>query len=102
MNKNILVLSTCALFLFSCKHSEPICECFETRLEIKKLIQSPNGDTNSEEYKKLKLKKEECKTKIEPAYFEENSIKRNGRGDREFLMDELGGSCAAVRELCGE
>ncbi|MFT6280505.1 MAG: hypothetical protein ACJA0U_000625 [Salibacteraceae bacterium] len=106
MRRIILTLTACTLTLLSCTNSEPICECFETRLEIKELLSSSNGDyekvTNSEEYKKLKEKKEECKTKIEPEYFQKNEIKRNGRSDKEFLMEELGGNCDAVKELFGE
>ena len=58
--------------------------------------------TNSEEYKNLKLKKKECQTKIEPEYFQKNGIERKGRGDKKFLMAELGDSCDAVKKLFGE
>ena len=106
MNTKILTVSIITLLLSSCSNSEPICECFETRLQIKEMLRSADGDydsvTNSEEYKNLKLKKEECKTKIEPEYFQKNEIERNGRSDKEFLMEELGGSCDAVKKLFGE
>lgn len=52
----------------------------------------------NEEFEMLNSKKKECLTQIEPAYFEENQIQRNGRDDREFLLEELG-DCKAVREL---
>lgn len=105
MKKRIFTITVFTSILLSCS-TEPICECFETRLEIKQLIRSANGNhaelKASEEYKELKQKKEDCKTKIEPEYFEKSKIKRNGRSDKEFLMEELGESCDAVKELFGE
>ena len=105
MKKTILVISTCTSILFSCT-TEPICECFETRLKIKELLRSANGDyasvQTSEEYKELKKKKKDCKNKIEPEYFEKNETERKGRSDKEFLMEELGESCDAVKKLYGD
>lgn len=108
--KSLLILpaSILALYLTSCSKSEPICDCFENRLKIKELLSSANGDsnkmneiTNSEEYNELIVKKEECKSKIEPEYFEKNNINRNGRSDKQFLLEELG-DCDAVQKLFGE
>ena len=105
MKKTILTITACTSILFSCT-TEPICECFETRLEIKQLLRSANGNyaevQASEDYKELKQKKKDCQTKIEPEYFEKNEIKRDGRSDKEFLMEELGESCDAVKKLFGE
>lgn len=104
MKKRMLVISAFTLILFSCT-TEPICECFETRLKIKELLRSADGDyasvQASEEYKELKKKKKNCKNKIEPEYFEKNKIERKGRSDKEFLMEELGESCDAVKKLYG-
>ncbi|WP_159038584.1 hypothetical protein [Brumimicrobium mesophilum] len=52
----------------------------------------------SEEFKGLIDQKKECLTKIEPAYFEENNIQRNGRNEEEFLRVELS-DCQAVKDL---
>tara|TARA_B100001939_G_scaffold87451_1_gene74901 strand:+ start:517 stop:840 length:324 start_codon:yes stop_codon:yes gene_type:complete len=93
----IIIISSCS--------SDPVCECFEYRLKIKKLLNSADGDydkyreiKNSEEYKKLRAKKIECRDKIEPEYFKENKIERKGRGDKQFLMEEFG-DCQAVVDL---
>ena len=91
------VLSSCA--------TDPVCDCFENRLALKKLLNSANGDfdkrkriQNTQEYKDLKAKKIECRDKIEPEYFKEHKIERNGRGDKQFLM-EVFGDCEAVVDL---
>ncbi len=105
MKNTILVISACTSILFSCT-TEPICECYETRLKIKELLRSADGNytsvQSSDEYKELKKKKKDCKNKIEPQYFENNKIERKGRSDREFLMEELGESCEAVKKLYGD
>lgn len=92
-------------FMFSaCRQKSDICECFETRLAFKELIKSSDDPlelVETENYKSLKARKKECLTKIEPTYFEENNIQRNGRNDKEFLLDELD-DCQAVKELLGE
>src|SRR5690554_7912799 len=96
-----LILLTLILANASCELKSEICECFETRLEIKKLLKSSEKIidlSKSEEYKKLIARKEKCMTTIEPNYFSEKGIERKGRGDKEFLLDELG-DCQAVREL---
>ncbi len=101
----ILPASILILYLSGGSNSEPICDCFENRLKIKELLSLENGDLNeiinSEEYKKLKIKKAECQNKIEPEYFEKKNISRNGRSDRQFLLEELG-DCDAVKKLLGE
>ena len=89
------------LFIVSSCSSDPVCDCFEKRLALKKLIHSAEkGDDvyNSKEYKDLKAKKIECRDKIEPEYFKEHNIERNGRGDKRFLMEEFG-DCEAVVDL---
>ena len=67
MKKRILVISAFTLILFSCT-TEPICECFETRLKIKELLRSADGDyasvQASEEYKELKRKRRIVKIKL--------------------------------------
>ena len=91
------VLSSCA--------TDPVCDCFENRLALKKLLNSANGDfdkrkriQNTQEYKDIKAKKIECRDKIEPEYFKELKIERNDRGDKQFLMEEFG-DCEAVVDL---
>lgn len=90
---------------FSCestdKKAREICECFEIRLEIKKMIDIADEDfglVESERFKTLSEKKEECFNRIEPQYFEEKEAYRNGKDEKEFLLEELG-DCEAVREL---
>ena len=88
-------------FVLSSCTSDPVCDCFENRLALKKLIHSAeDGDDvyNSKEYKDLKEKKIECRDKIEPEYFKEHKIERNDRGDKQFLMEEFG-DCEAVVDL---
>ena len=92
-------------FMLSSCTSDPVCDCFENRLALKKLLNSANGDfdkrkriQNTQEYKDLKAKKIECRDKIEPEYFKEHKIERNGRGDKQFLMEEFG-DCEAVVDL---
>ena len=78
-----------------------ICDCFKIRLEIKKMIETADnafGLIETEKYKSLSEKKEKCFNIIEPQYFEEREVYRNGRNEKEFLLDELG-DCKAVREL---
>lgn len=85
----------------SCTVKNEICECFEIRLAIKNILENPDrtfDHTQTEAYKNLKSKKEECLTTTEPNYFKNKGLERNGRGDREFLLDELG-DCEAVRKL---
>lgn len=88
-------------YVLSACSRDPVCECFENRLAIKKLIHSANDEDdvfNSKEYKDLKTKKIKCRDKIEPEYFKEHNIERNGRGDKQFLMEEFG-DCEAVVDL---
>lgn len=90
-----------AVLFSACKQKSEICECFETRLEIKQLIkdaENPSALIETERYKDLKARKSNCLTNIEPGYFEEKELHRNGRNDKEFLLEELG-HCKAVREL---
>jgi hypothetical protein len=103
--KTVFTFFALTFVFFSCTKSEPICECFENRLEIKKLLGTAKGDvdkimeiSNSEEFKEMTKKKEECRTKTEPDYFKSKDIERNGRSDKQFLLDELG-DCDAVKEL---
>lgn len=102
-NFQLLILLTA--FVFSaCKQQTEICDCFETRLAIKNLIKSsedPSILEENEEFQLLKARKHECLIKIEPAYFEERQIERNGRDDKAFLLEEVG-DCPAVKELFGE
>ena len=106
MNPFFAVIQVLLLFfvLSSCS-SDPVCDCFEKRLALKKLLNSSNGDfdklkriKNTQEYKDLKAKKTECRDVIEPEYFKEHNIERNGRGDKQFLMEEFG-DCDAVVDL---
>ncbi len=93
-----------AIGFSGCSQQTEICDCFKIRLEIKKLIKTSEDSSilaETEKYKILKIKKKECQLKIEPAYFEEKQIKRNGRNDKEFLLEELG-DCEAVKELLSE
>lgn len=104
--KSLILLIPMVLltFLYSaCNHKTEICDCFETRLEIKKMIKdsdNPEELIETEEYKRLSAKKKECLTHIEPAYFEENDVQRNGRDDKEFLLEEIE-DCPAVKKLLG-
>ncbi|HLV42218.1 MAG TPA: hypothetical protein VKY37_08065 [Brumimicrobium sp.] len=85
------------------KKEREVCECFEVRLEIKKMIESADDDfglVESERYKVLSAKKEECFNSIEPQYFEEKEAFRNGKNEKEFLLEELS-DCEAVKELLG-
>ena len=59
-----------------------------------------SGLVESERFKILSEKKEVCFNTIEPQYFEGKEAHRNGRDEKEFLLDELG-DCQAVRELLG-
>lgn len=93
-----LVLS---ILIVGCNYKMEICECFELRLKVKNLMKEAENDSileESEEFKNLINQKKECLTKIEPAYFEEKNIQRNGRNEEEFLLEELS-DCQAVKDL---
>ena len=51
---------------------------------------------NSKEYKVLKAKKKVCMDKTEAKFF--SPRERNGRGDRHYLLEELG-DYKAVQQL---
>lgn len=96
------------ILVSACSESNPVCECFEVRQEIKDMLGEANGDLNklsevssSEAYKELRKKKKECRETIEPEYFEANNIERNGRSDKQFLLEEFP-DCDAIKELYKE
>lgn len=105
------------LFFNSCKESNTVCDCFETRLKVKQFVTKKMAEKrkqadfdvnkifeyseefyNDEEYLELRKQKVNCRDKIEPEYFKENNIDRKGRSDKEFLLEEFS-DCEALKEL---